>query len=164
MLPTNSLMQNWCKLGTTVFVNPPYAPYYLSEDGTLCLSASERKEYTGPARLIRYTINTWLWKGKEEAKNGCELIYLIPARGAGSLVWQDIIFPYSDAICYLKKRTPFWENGEPCKGPDGTANPGTFDCALVYFGPQYWEFKKHFSKLGYVLIQDMALPEERLNS
>jgi hypothetical protein len=166
-LPCNSLGQPWAikQPRTTVFVNPPYAPYWLSDLGG-CLSPAEYKAvaFNADVKWTRYTIKDWLRHGKDTVHLGVELIYLIPARGAGSSVWQDVIFPYSDAICYLKKRTPFWENGEPCKGPDGKVNPGTFDCALVYFGLEYWRFKKHFSKLGYVLIQDMALPETRMNS
>jgi hypothetical protein len=46
-LPTNSLKQPWAikQPRTTVFVNPPYAPYWLSEDGLICLSPKEYKAY-----------------------------------------------------------------------------------------------------------------------
>jgi hypothetical protein len=50
----------------------------------------------------------------------------------------------------------FWENGSPCKGLDGKISGGTFDCALVYFGIEEKRFKQHFSKLGYVVIQDRS--------
>jgi hypothetical protein len=117
-----------------------------------------KREYSiaGADSWERYTIYSWLCKGVTESKIGCELIYLIPARGTGSMVWQCVIYPFADAVCYLKKRVPFWENGEPCKGPDGKVSPGTFDCALVYFGTEAKRFKQHFSKLGYVVIQDRS--------
>jgi hypothetical protein len=162
MLPTNSLKQPWAikvPKRTTVFVNPPYAPYWLSESGHVLspkqYNAMINSDYVmcGAGEWKRYTIKSWLMYGKASS-SFCDIIYLIPARGAGSSVWQNVIFPYSDAICYLKKRSPFWENGEPCKGPDGKVNPGTFDCALVYFGSEAKRFKSHFSSLGYVLIQD----------
>ena len=160
MLPTNSLRQPWgikAPKKTTVFVNPPYAPYWLSNDGLKCLTPKEYKGFVAVAPEIekhfkRYTIKDWLMHGKESVA-WCDLIYLIPARGAGSKAWQQIVFPYSDAICYLNKRYPFWENGEPCK-VNGKDSGASFDVCLVYFGSEAKRFKSHFSKLGYVLIQD----------
>jgi hypothetical protein len=158
ILPQDGLKEKWFYTPgkrTSVFINPPYAPYYISESG-IVLTPKEYNDIVGDrAGWKRCTIKTWLSKG-EEKWNGCDCIYLIPARGSGSLVWQNIVYPCSDAICYLKKRIPFWENGSPCKGPDGKISGGTFDCALVYFGIEEKRFKQHFSKLGYVVIQDRS--------
>ena len=165
-LPTNGLFQPWginYPKKTTVFINPPYGPYYISNNG-IVQSPSEHKKmlefrYTvfGASSWVRHTIKGWLVCGKESAQSGnCDCIFLIPARGTGSTVWQNVIYPFSDAVCYLKKRTPFWEGGEPCKGPTGEVSPGTFDCALVYFGSEAKRFRQHFNKLGYVVIQDRS--------
>jgi hypothetical protein len=155
-LPTNSILTPWsvCPGKTTVFVNPPYAPYYLSPEG-VCFTPQEYKALNHPTGFERYTLYSWLCKGVTEKKNGCELIYLIPARGAGSKVWQNVIYPLSDAICFLNKRYPFWENGEPCK-VNGKNSGASFDVCLVYFGTEPACFKRHFSKLGYVVIQDRS--------
>jgi hypothetical protein len=165
-LPFNSLSEHysWSVGGrsspmgrTKVFVNPPYAPYYLSNDGLRVLSPKEYKEQFCPTNFKRYTIKDWVRRGVvARDEEHCDCIYLIPARGAGSSVWQTIIYPKSDAICYPKKRYPFWENGAPCKGPDGKVAPGTFDVALVYFGYENFRFKKFFSDFGYTIIQDRS--------
>src|ERR1035437_1361292 len=58
-LPTNSLKRRWkvTKGLTKAFVNPPYAPYYLSDDGATCLSPQQYKKfYHSPSGFTRYTI------------------------------------------------------------------------------------------------------------
>jgi hypothetical protein len=162
MLPTDSLKVDWLTymgLTKTVFVNPPYAPYYLSDDGTQCLTAKQYKDLGccdlgKPEGFTRYSIIDWLRKCRSFylCNIEAEVVVLLPARGMGSTVWQQVILPFAHAICFLKKRVPFWENGGPCKGPNGKVASGTFDCALVYFGLNYLEFKSKFSPMGYVIV------------
>jgi hypothetical protein len=148
-LPLNGLLLPW---KGDVFVNPPFAPYYLSPDGETCLSPKEYKD-SGLIGFTRYTIKDWIWKGIAHHNKGeCETIFLVPARGMGSSLWQDAILPCFDSICFLKERYPFWENGGQCKGPDGKVNPPTFDCALVYFGCSPKEFRSKVSPFGHCLI------------
>lgn len=164
-LPVNGLVMSWAGR-KRVFVNPPYAPYYLRDDGEDCISPKQYKDLQyDKERYTRYTIYDWLSKGLSESNtttfartgsgligedSSVESIFLIPCRGMGSKVWQKIILPYHSGICFLKKRFPFWEDGAPCKGPNGDVNPGTFDCALVHFGGNAEDFRNGFSHMGYV--------------
>lgn len=148
-LPFNGLSAPW--LGNT-FINPPFAPYYLSSNGAQCLTP---KEYADSclSGFTRYTIKDWVRKAYVDYTKGLgDKICLVPARGMGNSLWQDIILPNFSAVCFLAKRYPFWENGEPCKGPDGTVNPPQFDCALPYFGKEPKRFREHFSKYGFCLV------------
>lgn len=150
-LPINSLNCVWHKVAKTVFVNPPFAPYYLSDDGTICLTPQEYKERGDQDVFTRYTIRDWVTKGIDERDNGVESIYLIPARGMGSTVWQRSILPNFDAICFLKSRYPFWENGAPCKNEKtGKIDPPTFDIALVYFCPSDSTMEDKVHKAAYL--------------
>lgn len=132
---------------TFVFINPPYAPYYMNNNRSI-ITPKEYKELSDKNSYTRFTIKNWLSKGYQEyQQNDCECVFLIPGRGVGNSTWQTVIWPASTAICFLKKRYPFWENGKPA------SNSGTFDLALVYFGNFPKFFHEYFSKLGYVVIQ-----------
>jgi hypothetical protein len=163
-LPVNSLEREWAIASgerTKIFVNPPYAPYWISDSGVVKTSKQYKAmcERNDPALKTEdwtyYSLKDWLKKGVEERGLGGDLIYLIPSRGTGSVAWQKIVLPNFDAICFLKKRIPFWENGSPCRGPNGKINPSTFDCALVYFGFESRRFQRFFNKLGCTIIQKL---------
>jgi hypothetical protein len=130
---------------TNVFFNPPYGPYYLSDDKTRQLSPKEYNNLGKPKEFTRYTIKDWIKKAVQERGIGLiDGIGLVPARGVGNSTWQRLIWPKTDAICFLSKRYPFWDNGKPA------ANSGTFDLALLYFGNCKGQFEKYFNAYGYV--------------
>lgn len=135
---------------TKVFFNPPYGPYYLSADKKTQLSPKQYKDAGKPDGFKRFTMRDWIRKAIDGNSTcaGCscdvESIGLVPARGVGNATWQKWIWPYTDAICFLNKRYPFWENGKPAK------NSGTFDLALLYYGANVNKFEQHFKKYGYV--------------
>jgi hypothetical protein len=58
-------------------------------------------------------------------------------------VFQEIIFPTCDAICFWKGRFKFL----------GADDPAPFPSVLVYWGQDAPAFKKHFEPFGKVIIQ-----------
>jgi len=166
---SNGLEKPWvvnCADPTHVFFNPPYAPYYYSEGNRversqieraygqvsglppLIISPQEYKDASQPGGYKRITIGDWIKKAYNESLQEplIECIGLIPARGVGNSTWQKLIWKKTDAICFLNKRYPFWENGLPA------ANSGTFDLALVYFGTASKMFREYFAKYGHVVL------------
>ncbi|WP_304427704.1 DNA N-6-adenine-methyltransferase [Romboutsia ilealis] len=81
----------------------------------------------------------WITKANEEVTaNFATTVCLIPAR-PDTKVWQDIIFPNSKAICFIKGRLKF----------GGSKNPAPFPSALVLFGNDITENQKLcFKELG----------------
>lgn len=148
---------------TCVFFNPPYAPYYYSEekrilqlssgrlnptcDGII-LNAEQYDDAGKPDGYKRITIGDWVGGARLVSGEKVLSIGLIPARGVGNRTWQRIIWPKADAICFLNKRYPFWENGKPAP------NSGTFDLALLYFGAHKFEFRSYFSRYGHVVVNN----------
>jgi hypothetical protein len=152
MLPeVDGLSCSWQMNGkgdfTFVFVNPPYAPYYMNNEKTI-VTPQEYKELQNKGTFKRFTIKNWMTYGHLQwQRYDCEEVFLIPGRGVGNSTWQTEIWPKSGAICFLKKRYPFWENGKPA------SNSGTFDLALVYYGNFPGFFKSCFSPYGHVVVQ-----------
>ena len=77
----NELMQNWT--GERVFVNPPYGR----------------------------EIGKWVEKSYKEAKKGCVVVMLIPAR-TDTRWFHNWIYPYKAEIKFLKGRVKFLESGK----------------------------------------------------
>ncbi len=87
-------------------------------------------------------LKAWVEKAHKgiQYPNTVETILLIPA-AVGTKLWQELVFPWSMAICFLKGRVKF----------QGATASAPMDCALVYFGPNTEKFEKHFKPLGAVL-------------
>ena len=98
-------------------------------------------------------IDKWIGKCAETGRGGCEVIALIPAY-VDTKVWQDVVFPTSQAICYIRGRLKFLL---PPDTPDSTdkpkEGPAPMGCALVYWGSYTSRFVSIFRdkyKIGHI--------------
>jgi len=109
----DGLKADWGILGKKVYCNPPYG------------------------RGIR----AWVEKAREGMQwpRAQETILLIPA-AVGTKLWQEVVFPWAFAICFLKGRLKF----------QGATASAPMDCALVYFGSRSEKFEEQFKPLGAV--------------
>lgn len=110
-LPVDGLSQKWDY--PTIYVNPPFGK----------------------------GIKNWVEKSLEASSDyGSEIILLTPA-AVDTKYWQQLIFPYSDVICFIKGRVHFLK-------PDGSSGPSPMACAISYFGKQRDLFAENFEKIG----------------
>lgn len=105
----NGLLQDW--KGYTVFCNPPYGR----------------------------SIKDWVKKCSDESKkNNIIVVMLIPAR-TDTKYQHDYIFPYANAICFIKGRLCFGEQ----------KNSAPFPSQVVIFGNH--DFKSDFKEIGHLI-------------
>jgi hypothetical protein len=151
-LPMDGLNEYW-GINKKVFINPPFAPYYINEGKVI--TPAEHKELLDKEHWRRYTIKDWVNRIiiERNASNNSS-VCLVPSRGTGNSLWQDIIFPNFDSICFLKDRVYYWEEGHPVYDKKGNPQPAEFDCALVLFsnsGLLEERFKEIFDDFGFIL-------------
>jgi site-specific DNA-methyltransferase (adenine-specific) len=86
-------------------------------------------------------LRAWVEKAHKGTQypNMVETILLIPA-AVGTKLWQELVFQWAFAVCFLKGRVKF----------QGATASAPMDCALVYFGPNSEKFEDEFKSLGEV--------------
>ena len=65
----------------------------------------------------------WIEKAAKESLNGTTIVCLIPAR-PDTKVWQNIIFPNAEGVCFVSGRLKF----------GGSKDSAPFPSAVVVFG------------------------------
>lgn len=135
----------------TVYMNPPfgYAWYqldvetarrkYIFAQQYKQLDATEKKRWT------RTTITDWVKLASLKAPF-TDSVGLIPAY-PGTSTWQDYVWPTAKAVFFPRGRLSFK------LPPPQKPGPAPMDCALVYWGDEYWEpFCAAFADAGKVIV------------
>jgi len=132
-LPENDgLLESWDF--PNIYVNPPYG--------------------NDPVRKTR--IIHWFSRIAEAAKNGSEIIALVPV-ATNTTHWKQFVYPCAAAVCFLyEPRVKFYIDGqEDTKG-------APMSCAVIYYGQRLDSFANEFMKYGVVIpLKDAILPVER---
>lgn len=91
----------------------------------------------------------WIEKAYQESLLGATVVCLIAAR-TDTRYFQDYIFPYAKAICFIRGRLRFM----------GEKNPATFPSAIVVFSPEPLAQEKVnvLQKWGNVLVNNYTEP------
>lgn len=141
----DGLIESWDY--DTIFVNCPFGRTHTDPLSNEVLSAKEFADLRdrNPAEAERFsrsnTVADWIDRCCEARHEyGAEVILLVPA-AVDTRYWHEIIWPYSDRVCFLKGREKFL--GAPAAAP--------FATAIVYWGhaPEIFEFV--FKDLGWVV-------------
>ena len=108
------------RLRGLVYVNPPYDTDTLEKVATHCVTQHSK---------------------------GLEILSLVPCK-MDQEWWQSTVFETASAICFVKGRIKFWEEGAPKAG-------APMPCAFVYWGPRADFFEVVFSAVGRVLSLEL---------
>jgi len=118
----NGLEKDWAKelesrrLHGLVYVNPPYDQETLERVATHCVMQHRKK---------------------------LEILSLVPCK-MDQEWWQSTVFETVSAVCFVKGRIKFWEDGTPKTG-------APMPCAFLYWGSDTELFAQVFSSVGRVL-------------
>ena len=122
----NGLEKDWAKeleakrLKGLVYVNPPYDTETLEKVAIKCA---------------------------DQAKKGLEVLSLVPCK-LDQEWWQYTVFETASALCFVKGRIKFWEEGRPKSG-------APMACAFLYWGTRADFFEVVFSIVGRVLSLEL---------
>jgi hypothetical protein len=122
----NGLEKDWAEelksrnLKGLVYVNPPYDTETLEKVATHCV---------------------------EQHKRGLEILALVPCK-LDQEWWQDTVFETVNAVCFVKGRIKFWEEGRPKSG-------APMPCAFIYWGLRAALFEEIFSMIGRVFLLEL---------
>lgn len=118
----------------TIYVNPPYG--------------SDTQRGT---RIV-----DWFVKIAEAARNGSEVIALVPV-ATNTRHWKEFVYPVASAICFLAQpRLRFYVGG--VEDPKGAP----MSCAVIYFGNHWEKFAEVFREHGAVIpLSGVVLPAGR---
>ena len=119
----------------TIYVNPPY----------------------GRAKNSMYSIYDWLEKcAFAHAEFGSEVLALVPV-ATNTSHWKEFVFGNASAVCFLADtRLKFLVDGSE----DNKGAP--MSCCLIYWGVNFSEFQRVFSKHGAVVPVKDAYKEKVL--
>ena len=109
----DGLSLGWQKQGL-VYVNPPYSELKL-----------------------------WVPKVIKEAKEGAEILMLVPART--DTVSFQLAMRWCNAVCFVAGRLKYLDKGKPCK------NSAPFPSAVLYFGSKWLSFANAFGVIGHTV-------------
>jgi hypothetical protein len=131
----NGLEKDWAteleaqRLKGLVYVNPPYDTETLEKVSSKCAEQSQR---------------------------GLEVLSLVPCK-LDQEWWQSTVFDTVNALCFVKGRIKFWEDGRPKSG-------APMPCAFLYWGARSEFFEVVFSGLGRVLSLELLREAKAANS
>jgi hypothetical protein len=118
----NGLRRPWSGKGL-VFVNPPFT-------------------WINPVRRAKQAlIPLWTRKALEEAQQGAEIVFLVPARISSQ--WFHKYLRRAQRLCLWEGRLCFSFEGKIGNSPN-------FDAVIAYFGKQVDLFERAFSPFGLV--------------
>lgn len=130
--------------------NPTDAEYFFTEEDD-----GLSQEWLGHGLVFGnppYSQNRlWVAKCVEQAKQGAEIVLLIPARTGAQYFapcWG------AQAINFISGRLTFNDSETGLPRPDGKGNPmqAGFNSVLVYWGPRPAKFKRATGHLGKVIM------------
>ena len=138
----------------TVFVNPSFGTCFYDAPTDRVMTPEQFNgspdkgipPYAGSdrSRFLKSTVGNWIRKCALEAGMlpDREIILLVPA-AVDTQHWQQIIFPTSQALCFIEGRVRFYRG---CI----EGGPAPMACAFVYWGRNRGTFKREFSRIGHV--------------